>query len=102
MKLVRKFKVEYDEKDQAIIPVNELFKYDVYFIDNQDYLCIDEDEYTQEKVEDRMKERLSKRYSVYKDDGNGLQQTGYVYAPYIPLEFIKLKFEITKNGVSFT
>jgi hypothetical protein len=101
MKLKRICKVEYDDKEQVIIPQDARMRYDLYFIDNEDYFCIDEDEYIQEKFEARLKERLSKRYNVYKDDGNGLQQTGYVYAPYIPLEFIKLDFIITEDGVTF-
>lgn len=70
MKLKRICKVEYDENDKAIIPQNERLKYDVYFIDTEDWLCIDEDEYTPEKLEARRKENR-KRYDTY------------VYAPYI-------------------
>jgi len=107
MKLKRICKVEYDDKEQVIIPQYARMRYDLYFIDNEDYFCIDEDEYTQEKFEARLKERLSKRYNVYKDNGNGLQPnstiyySNYVYAPYIPLESIKLEFIITEDSVTF-
>ena len=83
MKLKRICKVEYDENDKAIIPQNERLKYDVYFIDNDDFLCIDEDDYTQEKFEARLKERA--KFRLYKDNGSGLHDTGYVYAPYTPI-----------------
>jgi hypothetical protein len=102
MKLVRICKVEYGDKEQVIIPESARMRYDLYFIDNDDYLWIDEDDYTQEKFEARLMERTAKRFDVYKDNGNGLQQTGYVYCPYIPLQNIKLEFEITKDGVTFT
>ena len=95
MKLKRICKVEYDDKDQVIIPESVRMRYDLYFIDNDDYLCIDEDEYTQEKFNARLKERFAKRFDVYQDTGNGVQPMGppsntiyysnYVYAPYIPI-----------------
>ena len=86
MKLVRICKIEYDN-DQAIIPRPYAMRYDVYFIDNEDWLCIDMDDYTEEKAEARRKESI-KRFAVFQDSGNGVQQTGFVYSRYIPMHII--------------
>ena len=107
MKLKKICKVEYDEKDQAIIPEYELMRYDVYFIDNEDYLCIDEDEYTPEKINERMLERIKKRKGELLEryaqpfNGNNYYSNititaGYIYTPYIPINF-----DITKSGITF-
>lgn len=87
MKLKRICKLEYDANDKPIPPDREYLKYDVYFIDTEDWLCIDEDDYTPEKIEARGKESM-KMFSVYQDSGNGVQQTGFVYSPYIPMHII--------------
>lgn len=105
MKLKRICKVEYDDKDVAIIPQVERLKYDVYFIDNEDWLCIDEDDYTPSKKSARDEERkkqLLKRYAEV--DYSGLPKpTGKVFysnyvLPTIPVEYIKLEFTITNDG----
>lgn len=36
-----------------------------------------------------------KRYSFYR--GQNFLEVGYVYAPYIPIDFVNISFEITKN-----
>jgi len=107
MKLKRICQLSYDDNDIATIPKDVSMRYDVYFIDNDDYFCIDEDDYTDEKMD----ERIRAKYKLYRDDGNGLQPigklsntiypSGFIYTPYIPLQNIKLEFVITKNGVSF-
>lgn len=85
MKLKRIRKVEYDDKGEAIIEVMEHHLYDVHFIDNEDWLCIYEEDYTPEKLEARLKERA--KFRIYKDDGNGIREYNFVYAPYIPIHF---------------
>lgn len=87
MKLKRICKLEYDANDRAIIPRPWAMRYDVYFIDTEDWLCIDEDDYTQEKIQARRKESI-KRFAVYQDNGNGIMKTVYIYTPYIPMHVV--------------
>lgn len=65
MKLKRIRKVEYDEKGEAIIEVMEHHLYDVHFIDNEDWLCIDEEDYTEAKKAARKEERLKELMKQY-------------------------------------
>ena len=87
MKLKRICKVEYKD-DVAVIPRSEKVKYDVYFIDNEDWLCIDEDDYTPGKHQSRAFEDMHRFFKRYKDNGSGVTLTGYVYTPYIPLHIV--------------
>lgn len=67
MILKRIRKVEYNEKGEPIIRIVEHHLYDIRFIDNEDWLCIDEEDYTPSKKAARDEERrkhLMKRYAV--------------------------------------
>lgn len=96
MKLKRICKLDYDDKDQPIIPLDEGMIYDVYFIDSNDWLCIDEDDYTPDKVLVRNHEKLRNRYPA-----NDTLTTSFVFTPYQPLEYIKISFDITDGKSEF-
>ena len=92
MKLKRICKITYDANDVAIIPPNESWRYDIYFIDNEDWMCIDEDDYEPAKFskrildkdeDDVLKKRMAVRLNGYKS--SSAYDLGVVFAPYIPL-----------------
>jgi hypothetical protein len=91
MKLKRIRKVEYNDNGEYPLSIVEKMLYPVHFIDNEDWLCIDEEDYTLEKIAERKSERGRRRdmgrFDVYQDTGNGLQSPSYVYMPYIPIVF---------------
>jgi hypothetical protein len=105
MILKRIRKVEYNENGEAIIENTDKLFYDVHFIDNDDWLCIDEDDYTPSKKSARDEERRRQLMKQYADvDYSRLPKpngkvfyTSYIL-PTIRAEFIKLEFTITDDG----
>lgn len=79
MKLKRIRKVEYDDKGEAIIEVMEHHLYDVHFIDNEDWLCIDEEDYTEAKKAARQEERVKQLMKKYAETPRLPMPTGMVY-----------------------
>ena len=80
MKLKRIRKVEYNDKGETDITVMEHLMYDVHFIDTEDWLCIDEEDYTEEKKAARQEERVKQLMKKYAVHSGGLPKpTGMVY-----------------------
>ncbi len=61
MKLKRIRKVEYTDNGEYPLSIVDKMLYPVHFIDNDDWLCIDEEDYTPEKIAERRLRREEKR-----------------------------------------
>ena len=83
MKLKRIRKVEYNLSGEPIIRIVEYHLYDVYFIDNEDWLCIDEEDYTEEKKNERQAERHRQIMKQYAEVGYTYTNSAY----YVRLTF---------------
>ncbi len=66
MILKRIRKVEYNDNGEYVLSTNEKMLYPVHFIDNNDWLCVDREDYTLAKCVERHKEamkQLMRRYA---------------------------------------
>jgi hypothetical protein len=76
MILKRIRKVEYNDNGEYVLSTNEKMFYPVHFIDNEDWLCIDGEDYTLAKCAERHEEAMKQIMRRYEEVDVGIAATG--------------------------